>query len=348
MASRAAVRSTHIMEKVSRALLSLLLRRGFFRRGRAARAGGQALVEAAIVMPLMTFLILGVIQLVMVQHAKIMTEYAAFTAARAGIVWNADPGIMQSAAIISLMPTYEGVFEQGDLGNPMQMLKRIVQRAMIYQVHRRLPEAIESLRNGTDGIIDALGGGASIVSQRDRLLDAVERGADAALVNSINNALGGSSDDMISIQIVEPKKNQFALRKDEIDFDDPANFEKSRLSIKVRYLYMMRVPFANWIIHQSWLAKEAGQQLYGAIWNPQMGNAARGETGFRNVNPLDLQGVTYNPSVSGNRHVIQMVASLAGQGVYMVPLYATYTMRMQSNPYKESIEMGMRDIGGQP
>jgi len=345
MAALQARRSTHSMEKVSKSLLRLLLTRCLRRRVRAA--GGQALVEAAIVMPLMTFLVLGVIQLVMVQHAKIMTEYAAFTAARAGIVWNADPGIMQSAAVIALMPTYEGVFEQGDLGNPMQMLKRIVQRALIYQVHRRLPEAIESIRNGTDQIIDALGGGSQIVSQRDRLLDAVERAADAALINAINNALGGSDEDMISIQIVEPKKNQFGMRNDEIDFDDPANFESSRLSIKVRYLYMMRVPFANWIIHQSWLAKEAGQELYGAVWNPQMGQGARGETGFRNVSPLNLQGVTYEPSVSGNRRVIQMVAGLADAGVYMVPLYATYTMRMQSNPYKESIEMGQRDIGGQ-
>ena len=314
---------------------------------RGTAQGGQALVEAAIVIPLMTFLILGVIQLVMIQHAKIMTEYAAFTAARAGIVWNADPGIMQSAAIIALLPTYEGVFEEGDLGNPMQMLRRIVQRALIYQVHRRLPQAIEALRNGTDQIIDALGGGSTIVSQRDRLLDTIEREADRTLINAINNALGGSNEAMVSIQIVEPQKSQFGRRNDEIDFDDPENFDSTRLSIKVRYLYMMRVPFANFIIHQAWLAKEAGEELYGAIWNPQMGSEGRGETGFRTVSPVDTSRFGYDPSVSGNLRVIEMVARLADQGVYMVPLYATYTMRMQSNPYKESVEMGSRDIGGQ-
>ena len=342
MAAPARAAFTHTMEKVSRTLVRLLLRRA--RRARE-RQGGQALVEAAIVMPLMTFLVLGVIQLVMVQHAKIMTEYAAFTAARAGIVWNADPGIMQSAAIISLMPTYEGMFEEGDIGNPMQMLKRIVQRALIYQVHRRLPEAIEAVRDGTDSIINALGGGSSIVSARDQLLDAAEHAADQALINSINSALGGSSDDMISIQIVEPKKNDFGMRNDEIDFDDPANFEKSRLSIKVRYLYMMRIPFANWIIHQSWLAKEAGQELYGAVWNPQ---TTKGETGFRNVSQPNMAAMNFNPSVAGNRKVIKMCAALSGQGIYMMPLYATYTMRMQSNPYKESVEMANKDIGGQP
>ena len=226
-------------------------------RARAER--GQALVEAAIVMPLMTFLILGVIQLVMIEHARIMTEYAAFTAVRAGIVWNADPGVMQSAAIISLMPTYEGMFEEGDLGNPMQMIRRIIQRALIYQVHRRLPDAIEMLRNGTDAIIDALPGDPSVIAgQRDQLLDAIEKAADQALVGSINDALGGSPDDMVAIQTMAPRPGAFGQRGEEIDFDDPQHSERTRLSIKVRYLYLMRVPFANWVIHQAWLASAAG------------------------------------------------------------------------------------------
>jgi hypothetical protein len=307
---------------------------------------GQALVEAAIVMPLMVFLILAVIQLVMMQHAKIMTEYAAFSACRAGIVWNADPGVMQSAAIISLMPTYQGMFDESDLGNPLGMLRKIIQRALIYQVHRRLPEAIDMVRSGTDQIIDQLGGGQQIVDARDRLLDAAERAADKALVNAINDALGGSPDDMVSIQIVEPKRNWFGLRGSEIDFDDPARFEQTRLSIKVRYLYMMRVPFANWLIHQAWLTGEAGQQLYGAVWNPQIGAAGKGETGFRTKSPMpQMQSLNFH---GPNRKVLQMVAKLGDAGIYMVPLYGHYTMRMQSNPYRTSVDMASADIGGQP
>ena len=56
-------------------------------------------------MPAMVFLILTIIQLTMVQHARIMTEYAAFCAARAGIVFNADPVAMRQAALVALMPT---------------------------------------------------------------------------------------------------------------------------------------------------------------------------------------------------------------------------------------------------
>src|SRR5690349_11007130 len=66
---------------------------------------GQAAVESAIVMPLMVFLSLGLIQLTMVQHAKLMTEYAAFQAARAGIVWNGNNERMHDAAIVALLPT---------------------------------------------------------------------------------------------------------------------------------------------------------------------------------------------------------------------------------------------------
>jgi hypothetical protein len=306
---------------------------------------GQALVESAIVMPLMIFMILGVIQLVMVQHARIMTEYAAFNACRAGIVWNADPRPMQAAAIVSLMPTFSGVFDEGDLGNPMNMIKKIIQRALIYQVHRRLPEGIDLMRQGTDAILDALGmgGNSQIVDARNQLLDAIENAADKALINSINNALGGDPGDMVAVQIVEPKRGDFGLRGMEIDFDDPAEFEKTRLSIKVRYLYMMRIPFANWIIHEAWLASEAGQQLYGAVWNPQYGASAAGETGFRTVSPVpDLA----NAGFHSNRRVLQMVAKLGDQGIYMIPLYSTYTMRMQSNPYRTSIDVGSQDLGG--
>ncbi|RMG18026.1 MAG: pilus assembly protein, partial [Deltaproteobacteria bacterium] len=67
---------------------------------------GQVIVEQAIILPVMVFLILGIVQLAMIQHARICTEYAAFNAARAGIVYNGDPDMMERAAFLSLMPTY--------------------------------------------------------------------------------------------------------------------------------------------------------------------------------------------------------------------------------------------------
>ncbi|MBL8950496.1 MAG: pilus assembly protein, partial [Myxococcaceae bacterium] len=66
---------------------------------------GQTAIEAALVMPLMVFLTLGILQLTMLQQARLMTEYATYQAARAGIVWNGSNERMHDAAVMALLPT---------------------------------------------------------------------------------------------------------------------------------------------------------------------------------------------------------------------------------------------------
>jgi len=341
---------------------------------------GQAMVESAIVIPLMVFLILGIVQLAMMQHARIMTEYAAFNAARAGIVWNADRIIMQNAALISLLPTYEGLAGQSDLKNPAQMLKRIIERALMYQVNSLLPKAIDLMRQGAGSVINKInlpGGKIGdkvsekakefLTKNKDSLLDAAEAMADTPLQNAIGSVLGGGQDQLVEVEILNPRvaglgdqavsllKEKIGIgplklgeidvgnignlptivggalgpRRPEVDFDEWGGRGATKLVIRVRYLYMMRIPFANWIIHQAWLAGRAGRRLYGAIWNPQEDRP--GETGFREVMPVSHGG--------GGDDMLDKLAGLADNGVYMVPLIATYTMRMQSNPYKQSLQV---------
>jgi len=55
----------------------------------------------------MVFLILGALQIMMLQHGRIMTEYAAYNAARAGIVHNANWNVMRNAAMIATLPIYK-------------------------------------------------------------------------------------------------------------------------------------------------------------------------------------------------------------------------------------------------
>ncbi len=81
---------------------------------RASRSG-QAAVETAIVTPLMIFFILGTLQLTLLHQARLMLEYAAFNAARAGAVWNMDKDRMNQAAIVSLLPTLGVVHGLGDI-----------------------------------------------------------------------------------------------------------------------------------------------------------------------------------------------------------------------------------------
>jgi hypothetical protein len=253
-------------------------------------------------MPLMVFIILGVVQLTMIQHARIMTEYAAFNAARAGIVWNGDPWVMENAALISLLPTYEGLSDEMGLTDPGRMMSAIAQRALLYQVNRRLT------------------GFTSIFA--------------GPLSNAIRRAFGGDGPNVLEVTVLNPTRRDFDGSQ-ELDFDDigtdgraEALREANRLTIQVRYLYVMRVPFANWVMHHAWLSQRAGISLHGAIWNPQADTP--GATGFS----ADDSEATYTEisrGVRGDDRIIRDVALAGREGAYIIPLYATYTMRMQSN-----------------
>jgi len=75
---------------------------GVRRDGRAQ--SGQAVVETAIVMPLFTFLLLGLLQITLMHQARLMTRYAAYKAARAGSIDSAKMHRMEQAALSVLVP----------------------------------------------------------------------------------------------------------------------------------------------------------------------------------------------------------------------------------------------------
>lgn len=67
---------------------------------------GQAAVETALTLPMSVFIALGIIQLFMMQQARIMTNVAAFRATRAGSVFYGDCLRMSHAALGVLIPTF--------------------------------------------------------------------------------------------------------------------------------------------------------------------------------------------------------------------------------------------------
>lgn len=295
------------------------------------------MVESAIVIPLMTFMILGVLQLTMVQHARIMTEYAAFNAARAGIVWNADPWIMENAAIISLMPTSDRLID--DMTDPEKMVKNIVMRALLYQINRRLPEAVDLVNQGTDSLISQLPAGlqGNAESMRNAIVTQAANWADASMQSAIKSALGGKNIRMVQVEILNPKMSNFDLLggKFEIELDTVKAGQgwrrQTQLTIQVRYLYLMKIPFANWIIHSAWRAHRAGVALYGAVYNPH--------TDASDSSMFSKGGV--KPDLEGYTNLDRILADLAtgDPPIFLVPLRAQYTMRMQSNPYRVSLMM---------
>jgi len=64
------------------------------------------MVESALTLPLMVFLILGMLQLFLMLQARLMAEYAAFRATRVGSVRHGDCEAMTHAAILALLPTF--------------------------------------------------------------------------------------------------------------------------------------------------------------------------------------------------------------------------------------------------
>lgn len=84
---------------------------------RVSGESGQALVESALVLPLAIFLVLGTLQLFMMLQARIMTEYAAYRATRAGSVNHGDCTAMVHAALAPLLPTFTRTDTPARLGD---------------------------------------------------------------------------------------------------------------------------------------------------------------------------------------------------------------------------------------
>ena len=244
-------------------------------------------MEAAFILPAMIFLLLLTVQLTQLQQARIMVEYAAFAAARTGIVMNGDngpsngfDGPMHDAAVLAVMPTF----------------------------------------GRTDSIPNLLA--TRLRFQADDL---------------VLRPLGLSP---VRIFVLSPTRADFNsfgqhLNGQEIDFDDvrPAAADATLLSLQVRYLYEMKVPFANKMIQTLWLASKAGilNGWQGSDWTgPKLG----GQSGVDAVaasRVLAASRVVPDGTPEGVRLAGLVAASALNR--YFLPVEAWYTMRMQSNPY---------------
>ena len=283
---------------------------------RKSNQSGQAAVESAIILPLMVFMLLGIVQLTMMHQARLMVDYAAYNACRAGIVWNMDKHRMVSAAVITLMPTFA---------------------------------ATDTIMGTTD---PELGRRPGIIETWAKM-KVLTMGS--AYLSKVFSALGGSGNvDMIHVEILNPTSDMFG-GKPEIHFDDflAGNQhlqrnrklrEATRLTIRLRYLYWMRIPFANWIIHMAWLANEAGVELTGPIDRPVIpvgvGPISGGIGG--EARDMIIGGKVKDktrPFAEENRTSLFRTLWALGNyaDMFFIPMYSTYSMRMQSNPYKKNL-----------
>jgi len=67
---------------------------------------GAAAAEAAITIMTFLIVILGIIQITLAINAKLLLNYAAYCAARAGIVHNGDQATMERAVAVAMAPLF--------------------------------------------------------------------------------------------------------------------------------------------------------------------------------------------------------------------------------------------------
>src|SRR3954471_8046845 len=84
---------------------------------------GQAVVEAALVLPSLILLLLAAVQLTQLQQARLLADYAVFAAARAGVVMNGDPGKMREAAALAILPAFGATDGLGAIGRTLLRFK---------------------------------------------------------------------------------------------------------------------------------------------------------------------------------------------------------------------------------
>jgi len=294
---------------------------------------GQAAVETALTMPLVVFFALGTLQLAAMQQARLLTEYAAFQAARAGIVWNGSGERMHDAALWALLPTLGRTDGSDALGRTWAQATRLdaaIQRAL--PPPDGIPEAFR--RAGLLGMVrvDTL---SPTDSPRLRRLWNVPGGAaweeldfDGPDTLPESPALDAHTPRFLDLR--RPEEGQALYRRSTL------------LTVRLRYLYELRVPFANWILFTAWYASNAGRTLSGAIDRPRL----RGGTATSGGQALDAlshagRGLTAEhglpPLTPEEMNVLWRLSKgevALGPGGparrFFLPLTATSTLRMQS------------------
>jgi hypothetical protein len=121
-----------------------------------------------------------------------------------------------------------------------------------------------------------------------------------------------------------PTKQEVQSSGRELDFDDPAfstgsnwkDSQRTKLRVQVTFNYRMPIPFADWVIYQV----VRGRKVYEGL---RMDDVNEGK---------EREGVNQR-KFGGKRTGEGPYEQAAAQSVYIMPIRATYTMRMQSNFY---------------
>jgi hypothetical protein len=256
------------------------------------RSRGQVVVETAIVMPVFVFLILGLLQLGLMHHARVMSKYASYKAVRAGAVNRGEVDVMEKAALAVLLPV---LGRDSTTGAP-------------YKTDS--PGAYDTAWNGMKSNLQ--GGGIKFV--------------EVIVCNPKRSQIAQNANFDDARQAMGQRPGATPEPPDPND-PPPAGappppppgvgtspnlgwqgFNSSKLQIQVTVFYRMYIPFANWM-----------------VWRLAVGE----ETG--SPKKQRWLGWKKDPNSPEAKTLKNRLMSLANSKKYIMPIRASYAMRMQSN-----------------
>lgn len=188
------------------------------RSSRVTRSqSGQALVETAILMPLFVFLMLGLLQLSLMNQARYMAKYAAYKAARVGSIHNASRQHMENAALAVLMPY---------VGTPISDTFYKTDGQVAFTAAYKIAQLANKRNSYTD----------------HNIASAVEVMICDPITANVTGTPGDFDDPNSAMAVQDPK----GISGDQAEW---THFNNGRLSIQVLFYFKLVIPFANQLIY---------------------------------------------------------------------------------------------------
>jgi len=186
-------------------------------RGRLRGSAGQVEVETAIVLPLVVFLLLGLLQMGLLQQARLFAEYAAYKAVRTGALRNLDVADMERAAVAAAMP----VLSYGRGGG---------------EVLGKVSTGTDWVRKWTTGLL-----------MTNRMMDAMGmKYAEVVICGPLRDQVPGTYAAEGDGSVV-PFDNPEVAGK---------TGKGTHIRAELTLNYRLVIPFADWVIHRAWLGKD--------------------------------------------------------------------------------------------
>lgn len=169
------------------------------------------------------------------------------------------------------------------------------------------------------------GGGARVGQEQYGLFQVASASKYVKAFDTVSKGASSSSDKLVEVTICHPKKSD---AKSSTDFDDPDSnplggnndwrpFEHTKLAIQVTLYYRLFIPFANAFVWYAAYGNESADQIR------TMKQVLRSKT--------ETTASKSRKARDGGGWTLETLKSEADKGNYIMPIRASYAMRMMSN-----------------